>query len=118
MATTTNGNLERGDYKNVALEEEDVVEMKKQLATGSSKDVHQSVSSCECSQSAALARCTFSSAFYSLLYSCSHSVLLCRIYSHDRRQQGLYRPVKVDGGITKLNASLPHSMLYPDAISP
>lgn len=51
MATTTNGNLERGDYKNVALEEEDVVEMKKQLATGSSKETHQSVSSCECFQS-------------------------------------------------------------------
>lgn len=45
MATTSNGNLERGDYKNVALEEEDVVEMKKQLATGSSKESHQSVSS-------------------------------------------------------------------------
>lgn len=45
MATTSNGNLERGEYKNVALEEEDVVEMKKQLATGSAKDVQQTVSS-------------------------------------------------------------------------
>lgn len=55
MASTSNGNSERGDYKNVALEEEDIVEMKKQLATGSSKDLPQSVSSRECFHSGALA---------------------------------------------------------------
>ena len=51
-ATTVNGNTERGDYKNVALEE-DVVEMKKQIATGSApKESQPAVSSSAwCSQS-------------------------------------------------------------------